>query len=59
MGERVALFVGTNKGGFILTSDSAREKSDVSGPHGRGSSVDHMTLDGRDGTIYMVEDHDI
>jgi hypothetical protein len=59
MGERVALFVGTNKGGFILTSDSAREKWDVSGPHGRGSSVDHMAFDGRDGTIFMVENHDI
>jgi len=59
MGERVALFVGTNKDGFILTSDSAREVWDVNGPHGRGSSVDHMAFDGRDGTIYMVENHDI
>ena len=59
MRERVALFVGTNKGGFILTSDASREKWDVSGPHMRGSSVDHMTFDGRSGTVFMAVNHDI
>lgn len=59
MSERVALFVGTNKGGFILTSDSKREKWDVSGPHMRGSSVDHMIFDDRSGIIFMAVNHEI
>ena len=57
MADRVALFVGTNKGGFVLTSDIAREKWDTSGPHMRGSSIDHMIFDGRDGTILMAVNH--
>lgn len=59
MAGRVALFVGTDKGGFVLTSDSARERWDVSGPHARGSSVDHMTFDERSGTIFMAVNHEI
>jgi hypothetical protein len=59
MSNRVALFVGTNKGGFILTSDGGREKWDVSGPHMRGSSVDHMVYDGRSGTVFMAVNHEI
>ena len=59
MPDGVALFVGTNKGGFVLTSDAAREKWEVSGPHMRGSSIDHMAYDRRDGTILMAINHDI
>lgn len=57
MADRVALFVGTDKGAFVLTSDMAREKWDVSGPHMRGSSIDHMIFDGRDGTMFMAINH--
>jgi len=59
MADKIALFVGTNKGGFILTSGAARQKWNVSGPHLRGYSIDHMAFDPRDGHVYMVANHDI
>ena len=39
---RVRLLVGTRKGAFVLTSDAAREKWDVSGPHFAGWEVYHL-----------------
>ena len=57
MADKIALFVGTNKGGFILTSDAHRREWDVSGPHMRGYSIDHMAFDARDGRIYMAANH--
>jgi photosystem II stability/assembly factor-like uncharacterized protein len=38
----VRLLVGTRKGAFILTSDGARKKWDVSGPHFAGWEIYHM-----------------
>ena len=38
----VRLLVGTRKGAFVLTSDDARKKWDVSGPHFAGWEVYHV-----------------
>ena len=38
----VRVLVGTKKGAFILTSDGARKKWDVSGPHFAGWEIYHM-----------------
>src|SRR5689334_12145954 len=38
----VRLLVGTRKGAFILTSDGARKKWEVSGPHFAGWEIYHM-----------------
>jgi photosystem II stability/assembly factor-like uncharacterized protein len=38
----VRLLVGTRKGAFVLTSDDARRKWDVSGPHFAGWEVYHL-----------------
>ncbi|MBT3943526.1 MAG: exo-alpha-sialidase [Chloroflexi bacterium] len=59
MADKIALFVGTNKGGFILTSDASRQKWDVSGPHMRGYSIDHMAFDPRDGRTFMALNHEV
>jgi len=39
----VRVLVGTRKGAFILTSDGARAKWDVSGPHFGGWEIFHLT----------------
>jgi photosystem II stability/assembly factor-like uncharacterized protein len=39
---RVRVLVGTRKGAFVLTSDAARERWDVSGPHFAGWEVYHL-----------------
>ena len=38
----VRVLVGTRKGAFILTSDEARKKWDVSGPHFAGWEIYHL-----------------
>lgn len=40
--SKVRLLVGTRKGAFILTSDEAREKWDIDGPHFAGWNVYHI-----------------
>lgn len=47
--------VGTRKGAFLITADSARESWAVSGPHHDGSDVFHLAYDDRDGgTIFAA-----
>ncbi len=51
----VILMVGTRKGAFFLTSDSARKSWAVSGPHHGGSDVFHLAYDARgQGTIFAA-----
>ncbi len=59
MADKIVLFAGTNKGGFILASDSSRKSWEVSGPFLRGYSIFHMTPDLRDGSIYMAANHEV
>jgi hypothetical protein len=40
--SRVRVLVGTRKGAFILTSDGARKRWKVSGPHFAGWEIYHM-----------------
>ena len=42
------LFVGTRKGAWIYTSNKARKKWEVDGPHHLGGIVNHLVLDPRD-----------
>ena len=57
MPDKIALFVGTNKGGFILTSDADRRKWDVSGPHLPGYPIYHMAYDPRTASTFMAANH--
>src|SRR3979409_567075 len=43
----VLLLVGTTKGAFLLTSNPARERWQVSGPHFPGFTVYALAYDGR------------
>ena len=45
----VAVLVGTTKGLFVLTSDEARSKWEMSGPHFRGEEIYAAALDTRGG----------
>ena len=44
----VAVFVATRKGAWIFTSDSARKKWKINGPHFLGHIINHVVLDPRD-----------
>ena len=57
MADKIAVFVGTDKGGFILTSDLSRARWNFSGPHLKGYSIYHMIPAPRDGSIYMAANH--
>jgi hypothetical protein len=47
--SRVALCVGTKRGLFILESGAKRDRWALTGPHLKGWSVYHATVDARDG----------
>jgi hypothetical protein len=45
----VLVLVGTQKGAFLLSSDAARKRWKIDGPHFRGEAVYSMALDDRGG----------
>lgn len=47
--RKVAILVGTKKGGYIFRSGADRSKWRADGPHFAGGPVYHMAYDGRDG----------
>ena len=49
-----ALFIGTRKGLWILSSDDKREDWTLRGPHFLGNTIHHAVLDPRDGRTLMV-----
>ena len=51
---RVALFVATRKGVFVLRSDAARSAWAIEGPHFLGHIAHHAVLDPRDGRTLLV-----
>lgn len=57
MSEKVTVFVGTSKGGFIFNSDAARKKWQVSDIHFKSWNVMHMRLDPRDQRLHAAVDH--
>ncbi len=57
MTEKVQVFIGTSKGGFIFTSDRARKKWQVSDILFKSWNVMHMQLDPRDGRLHAAVNH--
>ena len=57
MSQKVKLFVGTRKGGFIFTSDAKRKKWQASDILFKSWNVMHMQLDGRDGRLHAAVNH--
>jgi photosystem II stability/assembly factor-like uncharacterized protein len=51
---QVHLYVGTRKGGFLLTSDAKRKSWRVTGPFFAGWEVHHLTRDPRSGKIWAA-----
>lgn len=56
---RVHLFVGTKKGGLVLTSDPNRETWERSDLHFKGWKVMYMGLDPRDQRLHAAVDHTV
>lgn len=48
---KMVLLVGTRKGAFIFTSDGARKRWKLSGPHLKGNEIYNMAYDRRNGTV--------
>ncbi len=57
MSEKVMVFVGTSKGGFVFSSDAARKKWQVSDIHFKSWNVMHMQLDPRDQRLHAAVNH--
>src|SRR5512140_2697503 len=57
MSAKVHVLVGTSKGGFIFTSDSARKKWEVSDIQFKSWNVMHMQMDPRDRRIHAAANH--
>ncbi|HTP02836.1 MAG TPA: hypothetical protein VMJ64_15785 [Anaerolineales bacterium] len=57
MSAKVKVLVGTSKGGFIYTSDTARRNWDVSDIQFKSWDVMHMKLDPRDGRLHAAVQH--
>ena len=57
MSEQVKVLVGTRKGGFIFSSDTARKEWQVSDIHFKSWNVMHMRMDPRDRRLHAAVDH--
>ena len=57
MSEKVMVFVGTGKGGFIFGSDAARKKWQVSDMQFKSWNVMHMQMDPRDRRLHAAVNH--
>lgn len=57
MSKKVMIFVGTNKGGFIFSSDASRKKWQTSDIHFKSWNVMHMQLDARDQRLHAAASH--
>ncbi len=57
MGTRVIVMVGTDKGGFIFTSDETRRSWQTSDMLFKSWNVMHMQLDPRDGRMHAAVNH--
>ena len=51
---KMALLVGTRKGGFLLRTSRARDKWKLEGPFFLGSIIHHLILDPRDGRTLLM-----
>jgi hypothetical protein len=59
MGQRVMVFVGTSKGGFIFESDAKRTHWQMSDIHFKSWNVMHMQLDPRDRRLHAATSHNV
>ena len=59
MSNQIVLLVGTKKGGFILSSDAARENWSLDGPFHAGSEVFHMIYDDRHSAVIAAVNHPV
>ncbi|HEX2697812.1 MAG TPA: hypothetical protein VHM28_08890 [Anaerolineales bacterium] len=57
MAEKVMVFVGTRKGGFIFSSDAKRRKWEVSDIQFKSWNVMHMRMDPRDQRLHTATSH--
>jgi hypothetical protein len=57
MSEKVKVLVGTNKGGFIFSSDGARKKWQVGDIQFKSWTVMHMQMDPRDRRLHAAVSH--
>jgi hypothetical protein len=57
MSDKVNILVGTSKGGFIFTSDTARKKWKVSDIQFKSWNVMHMQMDPRDQRLHAAVEH--
>jgi photosystem II stability/assembly factor-like uncharacterized protein len=54
MADRTLIFVATRKGAWIFSSDAARARWAVDGPHFLGHIIHHLVLDPRDGRTLLA-----
>ncbi len=54
MSAKVVLTLGTRKGVFLYSSDTSRSSWQLAGPFLAGQDVNHVTIDGRTGTLYAT-----
>jgi len=57
MSEKVMVFVGTSKGGFIFSSDPKRKRWQTSDIQFKGWNVMHVQIDPRDQRLHAAVDH--
>jgi len=57
MSKQVKVFVGTQKGGFIFTSNTSRKKWEVGDIQFKSWNMMHMRLDKRDGRLHAAVNH--
>ena len=55
MSSKVMVLVGTAKGGFVFSSDEARQDWQVSDIHFKSWKVMHMQLDPRDQRLHAMD----
>ena len=59
MSKKVMVFVGTNKGGFIFSSDTKRKKWQQSDILFKSWNMMHMQLDPRDNRLHAAVSHNV
>ncbi len=57
--QKVLVWVGTRKGGFIFESNTDRQTWSIRGPYFKGWTVMHMMLDPRDRRLHAAVAHDV
>ncbi len=59
MSDRIVVCAGTKRGLFLLESTAKRDRWSLSGPHLKGWSIYHATVDPRSGRIHAAASSDV